>query len=852
MMSINRRDFLKTTAGTAAIASTVSFFPSEAEAKIGELKYEGEVGKWMSSTCQGCTSWCPIQGLVVDGKVIKVRGNPNSPSGGRICPRPHLALQQVYDPDRVKTPLKRTNPKKGRGIDPKFVPISWDEAINTIADKIMELITAGETHKYLLLRGRYTFMNEIMYNTFPKLIGSPNNISHSSTCAEAEKFGRYYTEGFWDYADADLSNCRYLLAWGWDGIASNRQTPWFINQLGYVKDRARITAIDPRLSATAAKADRWLPIIPGTDGALQMAIAHVILSEGKWNKSFVGDFKDKVNYFIPAQEVPLEIMVEDKPVAVVFEEKHTHGVVAWWNLELKDRTPEWAEKLTGISAKEIKEVAREFAEAGSRAISWVSPGAAMQVRGAYSSFGGHALNGLVGSVDAVGGILQASSVPQAPTPDVKPYISEELAKALKQKKIDQRGTKGFPAINKKSGGGVVTARVAQAMLDKNPYDIKVAIGYWNNPVFSINGTAIWEKAMEQLPFFTHVTTNLAEMSMYADIVLPAKMHLFERYGFVKNKQNLQGYMSIHQPLIKPYGDAKTDETEVPFMLAQALAKKGFDGPLRYFQDNFKDPESGKVPETSEEFDLFAVKYFTKPIWDGSSNDKGDSINSWNELLEKGVWNTKKYKPGKKIDNFKTETKKFEFYSETLKKVMIEHAEKNKITVDEAFEGANYTCKGELGFVPHYEEVVRYGDEANYPFIFAEHRSRLNREGRSQNCPWYYEIKDVDPGDVANKDVTKINPLDGKKLGLKDGDKIKLTSVQGSITSEVKLWEGTRPGVVIKCYGQGHWAYGRVGSEIFGSKPRGGNNNDILVHEYERLSGATSRHGGLSRVKIEKI
>jgi anaerobic selenocysteine-containing dehydrogenase len=147
MMSINRRDFLKTTAATAAVATTVSVFtPQAVEAKTGELAYEGESGKWISSTCQGCTSWCSIQGLVQDGRLIKVRGNPNSASGGRICPRPHLAIQQAYDPDRVKTPLKRTNPKKGRGIDPKFVPISWDEAIDTIADKIMELINAGETH----------------------------------------------------------------------------------------------------------------------------------------------------------------------------------------------------------------------------------------------------------------------------------------------------------------------------------------------------------------------------------------------------------------------------------------------------------------------------------------------------------------------------------------------------------------------------------------------------------------------------------------------------------------------------------------------------------------------------------
>lgn len=852
-MSLNRRDFLKTTAASAAVAGTASVFTTtEAEAKIGELSYEGEAGKWMSSTCQGCTSWCPIQGLVVDGKVIKVRGNPNSPSGGRICPRPHLALQQVYDPDRVKTPLKRTNPKKGKGIDPKFVPISWDEAINTIADQMMALIKAGESHKFALFRGRYTGLNEILYNTFPKLVGSPNNISHSAICAESEKFGRYYSEGYWDYADFDLDNTRYILGWGTDMVASNRQTPWFMNQQGYVKDRAKITIIDPRLSATAAKADRWAPIIPGTDSALAVAIAHVILSEGRWNKSFVGDFHDKVNYFIPGSIVPTEIIIEEKPVPVVFEENHTYGVVAWWNLELKDRTPEWAEKITGISAKDIKAIAREFADAGSKAISWVTPGAAMQVRGAYASYAAHALNGLVGSVDAVGGILQGSSAPSGKVPDYKPYLTEDLEKALKNKKIDQRGTKGFPAINKKTGGGVVTSRVAHAMMDKDPYDIKMAIGYWNNWVFSINGTNIWEKAMEQLPFYAHITTHLAEMSMYADIVLPAKMHMFERYGFVKNKQNLQGYLSIQQPLIKPYAEAKTDETEIPFLIAQALAVKGFDGPLRYFQDNFKDPESGKAPTTPEEFDLYAVKYFTKPSWDGSNSEKGDGISSWNELLEKGVWKTKKYKIGKKIDNFKTETKKFEFYSETLKKVMIEHAEKNKITVDEAFQYANYTCQGELSFVPHYEPVVRHGDEATYPFIFTEHRSRLNREGRSQNAPWYYEIKDVDPGDVSGKDVTKINPLDGKKLGLKDGDKIKISSVQGSLLSEVKLWEGTRPGVIVKCYGQGHWAYGRVGSEVFGSKPRGGNNNDILVHDYERLSGTNPRHGGLSRVKIEKI
>lgn len=849
-MSMNRRDFIKTSAASAAVASTVSFLPNEAEAKTGELAYEGEAGKWVSSTCQGCTSWCPVQGLVVDGKVVKMRGNPNSPNGGRICPRPHLALQQVYDPDRVKTPLKRTNPKKGRGIDPKFVPISWEEAIDTIADKIMELIKNDESYKFVLARGRYTHMNATMYGTFPKLVGSPNNISHSAICAEGEKFGRYYTEGYWDYADADLNNVHYFLAWGWDGIASNRQTPWFMKKLGEIRRQAKITAIDPRLSATAAKADRWMPIIPGTDGALAVALAHVILSENLWNKDFVGDFVDGVNQFVPGKTVPETILDAEGNAVPVFNEKHTYGVVKWWNLELKDRTPEWAAPITGLDANEIRKVAREFAAAGKNALSWVSPGTTMQIRGAYSGMAANALNGLVGSADHVA--LQGMSVPAGKTPDVKPYLSEKIAKATKMPKVDKRGTKFFPALKKKSGGGVVTARVASSILEEDPYEVKVMLGYWNNWAFSINGADVWEKALSKLPFFAHITTNIAEMTMFADIVLPAKMHMFERYAFNKNKQNLHGYMSIQQPLIKPYANAKTDETEIPFMIAQALAKKGYDAPLRYYQDNFKDPETGKTPETPEEFDLFAVKYFTKPIWDGSSNSKGDTINSWEELLEKGVWKTKPYQPGKHIDKFKTKTHKYEFYSETLKKVLTAHAEKNGITVDEALEAANYTCKGELGFVPHYEPVVRYGDESKYPFIFAEHRSRLNREGRSQNTPWYYEMLDVDPGGEPNKDVTKINPIDAKKLGLKNGDKIRITSVQGSIESEVKIWEGTRPGVVVKCFGQGHWAYGRVGSEVFGAKARGGNNNEIHAYDFERLSGSTPRHGGSARVRIEKI
>lgn len=109
--------------------------------------------------------------------------------------------------------------------------------------------------------------------------------------------------------------------------------------------RMKIVTIDPLYTAAAAKSHDWLPVVPGQDGALASAMAHAILAEGVWNKNFVGNFKDGVNKFVANN-----IVSEDD-----FEEKHTSGVVKWWNIELKDKTPEWAESICGIKASKIRE-----------------------------------------------------------------------------------------------------------------------------------------------------------------------------------------------------------------------------------------------------------------------------------------------------------------------------------------------------------------------------------------------------------------------------------------------------------------------------------------------------------------
>lgn len=846
--SVSRRTFLRTSAGLGLLTAAgggplLTHFAHASAAEVAAASSE----KWVATTCQGCTTWCPVQVKIAGGRAIAVRGNPHSKANhGCICPRPHLALQQVYDPDRIKVPMKRTNPKKGRDEDPGFVPITWDEAMEMIADKMMELRASDETHKFVVFRGRYSYMRDLIYSALPKVFGSPNGISHSAICAEAEKFGAFFTEGYWDYRDYDLENTRYVLCWGADPMCSNRQVPHAMSIWGKVRDQATVAVVDPRLSATAAKADEWLPVLPGEDGALAVAMAHVILTEGLWSREFVGDFTDKQNLFVAGQTVD----------ETVFEEIHSSGLIKWWNLELKDRTPEWAAEQCGIPADQIRRVAIGFAKAAPRAISWLSPGACMQPRGAYSAMATHALNGLVGATDHLGGVVQKTSVAADSIPSYSDYQDEMSKKNSKQSKMDQRGTLAFPSLKKgKSGGGVVTNNAADAILNDDPYDIKVAISYWSNFAFSCSGAERWEKALSKLPFFAHITTHAAEMSHFADVVLPAAHHMFEKWSFLKSKQNLHGYSTLTERVVEPMWDVRQDETEIPYMIAEKLAEKGFDNLNRYFKEQFKDPESGKAPTSSQEFALSAVKKLTRPCWDATHENYGkygDKLEGWNDFVDKGVWNSHRYKYGEKWGHFKTATHKFEFYSETLKKALAGHAEKHETTVDAVLEATNYTARGELAYVPHFEPALRWGDEKEFPLIFFEHRSRLNREGRSANCTWYQAHKNADPGDENWDDVLKMNPVDAKKLGLKNRETVKITSPIGSITATLKLWEGVRPGTVAKCFGQGHWAYGRVAAMDFQKRiPRGGNNNIILPPDYDRLSGSTARHGGLARVKVEK-
>ena len=848
-MKLTRREFLKVSVVTAGSLMVVgcAIQPVTSAMEVRKARAAGPAkGEWISTACQGCTQWCAIQIFVQNGRAVSVRGNPLSKTNhGYVCPRGHLIPQQTYDPDRIKVPMKRTNPLKGRGIDPKFVPISWDDALDIVAGKMMDLRKNGEAHKLAYIRGRYSPTSQgLLYGTLPKIFGTTNYFSHSAICAEAEKMGPGLTQGYFGYRDYDLANTNCLVAWGADPLASNRMVPNTIHRFGEILARGKVIVVDPRLSNAAAKAHEWLPIKPGTDGALAGAIAHVLLIEGLWNKEFVGDFKDGRNLFVAGKPVD----------EAAFAEKETHGLIKWWNIELKDRTPAWAEKETLIPAAQTIRVARAIGKAAPKVAVWMGPGVAMNPRGTYAAMAVHALNGLVGSVDVEGGMLQGSSVPIGAFPKADAYVDDIAKGASKHKKIDGRGAKDMPAMmGAKPGSGVVTNNVANGML-KDPGAVKVLLSSWTNFNFSCTDPSRWDKALAKVPFFAHMVTNASEMTQFADVVLPSTFNTSEGFSVITNGGNLHGYATIQQPVGKRLWDVKQEETEVVWLLAEKLKAKGFPNLFDYYSKEFKDPETGKTPANEREFTEIAAKISSATLWKAKEPLKGDApINGWADFRKKGMFSGAKYSFKKGWGGkFATATKKFEFYSETAKKGLAEHAKKFETTIDDILAVSGYVARGEQAFVPHYEPPKRHGSVAEYPFDFIDYKSRLNREGRSQNLPWYQEFKKVDPGDVSWDDVLKMNPADGAKLGLKTGDMVKVSSVAGSIAVKLKLWEGVRPGTVAKCYGQGHWAYGRVAARDYAkAAPRGGNNNEILVDDYDRLSGATARNGGFTGVKVQR-
>jgi anaerobic selenocysteine-containing dehydrogenase len=351
---MKRRTFLQLTGATAA-GAVVAGCQSGNEKLIPFLVPPDEgvtpgLATYYASACRACPAGCGILIRVADGRARKIEGNPHHPvNQGKLCARGQAALQELYHPDRVRQPLKRSGPR-GSG---EFVPVTWAAALDLLTAELKTLQQAGTGDRLALLTPPLRGTLAELTARFMGAFGSPHHLAYELLgpdwlrAATRRNFGQpslpYY----------DLAETRYLLSFGAEFIDHHLSPVHYGAAFGRMRQgrntvRGHFTFVGGRLSLTGASADRWLPARPGSEGALALGMARLILEESRHDATALA-----------AAGLTRETLLAE---------------LADWEL------PQVAEA-TGLTAEAIAEVAREFA-ATPPAVAMVGEAVAWQSNGA--------------------------------------------------------------------------------------------------------------------------------------------------------------------------------------------------------------------------------------------------------------------------------------------------------------------------------------------------------------------------------------------------------------------------------------------------------------------------------------
>ncbi|MCK5430237.1 MAG: molybdopterin-dependent oxidoreductase, partial [Anaerolineales bacterium] len=257
--------------------------------------------KWVITTCYMCYSHCTVQVRVVNGVAIQIQGVPDSPVGseGGLCAKGLAGLQALYDPNRRKVPLRRTNPEKGLYADPKWKEITWEEALDEIVEQLRK-IREDDPRKIMSVGGQMAGL--LWMKGFPLTAalatekGSPSGGGSGGGlhCGDGSHAVTHLYYGSWSAAP-DYRYCNYAIFWGASkGTAAGHEAALTMRM--YADARARgmkSVSFDPMCHQSGAKATEWVPLIPGTDGAIAISMINVLLNElGIYDAEFL---KKKTN-----------------------------------------------------------------------------------------------------------------------------------------------------------------------------------------------------------------------------------------------------------------------------------------------------------------------------------------------------------------------------------------------------------------------------------------------------------------------------------------------------------------------------------------------------------------------------
>ncbi len=466
-------------------------------------------------TCNLCEAMCGIKITHQDGKILSISGDKDDPfSQGHICPKA-VALQDIYnDPDRLKHPLRQT--KNG------WEKLNWDDAFDVVANKLIEIQKNYGRDAIGCYQGNPTVHNSgtmLFAPLFFKKLRTRNRFSATSADQLPHHFASFFMFGHQLLLPVpDVDRTDYFLILGANPLASNGSmmtAPGIANRLKNLQKRGgRIIVIDPRRTETAAKADTHYFIRPGTDALLLLAMLHTIFDENLSRPERLKSFTTGID--------AIKTAVADFP-------------------------PENIAEITGISADNIRQLAREFS-AAKTAVCYGRIGVSTQTFGAICQWLINVLNIVTGNLDRPGGAMFTS-----PAIDVVQQLANEGRFGYFAKSASR--VRGLPQF----GGELPVSALAEEILTEGDGQIKALITSAGNPVLSTpNGTQL-ERALSQLEFMVSIDIYINETTRHADIILPPATGLeTDHYDLSFHLLAVRNTAKYSRALFEPENGAKHD------------------------------------------------------------------------------------------------------------------------------------------------------------------------------------------------------------------------------------------------------------------------------------------------------
>ncbi len=530
-MKIDRRSFISLGVGVVA-GTTLTPVPWKLMDDISiwtqhwpwtPVPKEG-ADSYKTSVCTLCPGGCGIQVRRVVNRAVKIDGLPEHPNNkGALCPLGLSGLQFLYGPSRVKAPMKRS----GKRGEDKWQQISWEEALKAIGAELKDLREQGKPHTVAWVADEDRGTVPQLIQRFLDAYGSPNFIREPAAhdaydMAVSLMQGQQGTVGF------DMENADHILSFG-SGLLQGWGAPvHMLNIHGSKQGQRKLVQIEPRLSDTAAKADRWIPIKPGTEAALALGIAHVIIKESLYNKAFI---RQQTFGF------------EDWTDA---EGKTRTG---FQTLVLKDYPPEIASQMTGLAPAVIAGLAREFARA-KKPIA-VSSGGKGGLPGSLDEcMAVHALNALVGNINQPGGVTVLAEQNHSKWPEVK--FDQTASRGLQKPRVDEAGTAKYPNAR------YLLHRLPQVISEakgESPVQALFVSG-GANPLYTIADTAATKAAFDRIPLVVSFSSCMDETAQYADYILPSHSFLEQFADVPPPPGAARPLVGLTQPVVRPVYDTR--------------------------------------------------------------------------------------------------------------------------------------------------------------------------------------------------------------------------------------------------------------------------------------------------------